>query len=264
MTARRSKGDGGLHWDENRQRWIASVTVGYSPAGKRIVRKASGKTKTEAKAKLREIIRDYEDGLSAKNDNYTVADAVRDWLEFGLSGREASTINNRRILAEQHVIPALGARKLRELSADDVDRWLAAKARTLSTETLRKIHSVLKRSIARAQARDKVKRNVVMLCEIPKGTTGRPSKSLTLAQAEAVLKAAESANLYAYVRSCSVRVRRNYGRSPGHTWTWKASPTPTLRFLPRSWCGARFVPGETPRPRSPVALWPCLGGAWRR
>lgn len=199
MTARRSKGDGGLHWDENRQRWIASVTVGYSPAGKRIVRKASGKTKTEAKAKLREIIRDYEDGLSAKNDNYTVADAVRDWLEFGLSGREASTINNRRILAEQHVIPALGARKLRELSADDVDRWLATKARTLSTETLRKIHSVLKRSIARAQARDKVKRNVVMLCEIPKGTTGRPSKSLTLAQAEAVLKAAESANLYAYV-----------------------------------------------------------------
>ncbi|MER6952076.1 site-specific integrase [Nonomuraea sp. NPDC000554] len=199
MTARRSKGDGGLHWDEKRQRWIASVTVGYTPAGKRIVKKASGKTKTEAKNKLKEIIRDHEDGLSTKNDNYTVADAVRDWLEFGLNGREASTITNRRILADQHVIPALGARKLRELSADDVDRWLAAKARVLSTETLRKIHSVLKRSIARAQARDKVKRNVVMLCEIPKGKTGRPSKSLTLAQAEALLKAAESANLYAYV-----------------------------------------------------------------
>ncbi|MEZ0077460.1 hypothetical protein [Planotetraspora sp. GP83] len=55
MTARRSRGDGGLHWDEQRQRWIASVTVGYSPAGKRIVRKASGKTKTEAKARLKEI-----------------------------------------------------------------------------------------------------------------------------------------------------------------------------------------------------------------
>ncbi|WP_260478094.1 tyrosine recombinase XerC [Nonomuraea sp. WAC 01424] len=80
-----------------------------------------------------------------------------------------------------------------------MDRWLAAKARVLSTETLRKIHSVLKRSIARAQARDKVKRNVVMLCEIPKGKTGRPSKSLTLTQAEAVLNAAESANLYAYI-----------------------------------------------------------------
>ncbi|MEV0632433.1 Arm DNA-binding domain-containing protein [Nonomuraea wenchangensis] len=43
---------------------IASVMVGYTPAGKRIVKKASGKTKTEAKAKLKEIIRDYEDGLA--------------------------------------------------------------------------------------------------------------------------------------------------------------------------------------------------------
>jgi hypothetical protein len=31
MTKRRSRGDGGLHWDEARQRWIASVTIGYTP-----------------------------------------------------------------------------------------------------------------------------------------------------------------------------------------------------------------------------------------
>ncbi|MEV7970355.1 tyrosine-type recombinase/integrase [Sphaerisporangium sp. NPDC088356] len=199
MTTRRSRGDGGLHWDEARERWIASVTVGYTPAGKRIVKKASGKTKTEAKAKLKEIIRDYEDGLTTAAHNYTVGDAVRDFLEFGLSGREASTVTNRRILAEQHVISALGARKVRELSADDVDRWLATKAKSLSTETLRKIHSILRRSMARAQARDKVKRNVVMLCEIPKGKEGRPSKSLTLEQAASVLKAAEGTSLYAYL-----------------------------------------------------------------
>ncbi|MEV1244215.1 hypothetical protein [Nonomuraea sp. NPDC049750] len=47
MTERRSRGDGGLHRDETRQRWIASVRVGYTPAGKRIVKKASGKTKTQ-------------------------------------------------------------------------------------------------------------------------------------------------------------------------------------------------------------------------
>jgi integrase len=60
---------------------------------------------------------------------------------------------------------------------------------------------ILKRAITRAQARDKVKRNVVQLCELPKGKPGRPSKSLTLSQAEAVLKAAEQARpwLRAYV-----------------------------------------------------------------
>ncbi len=37
VTTRRSHGDGGLHWDETRQRWIATVTTGYTPTGKRIV-----------------------------------------------------------------------------------------------------------------------------------------------------------------------------------------------------------------------------------
>jgi hypothetical protein len=31
-----------LHWDEARQRWTATLTVGYTPAGKRIVRNGSG------------------------------------------------------------------------------------------------------------------------------------------------------------------------------------------------------------------------------
>jgi integrase len=63
------------------------------------------------------------------------------------------------------------------------------------------LRSILKRSVARAQARDKVKRNVVLLCELPKGRPGRPSKSLTLDQAVAVLDAADTAKVWlrAYV-----------------------------------------------------------------
>jgi hypothetical protein len=34
---------------QTRERWIAEVTIGYTPAGKRIVRRGSGKTKTAAK-----------------------------------------------------------------------------------------------------------------------------------------------------------------------------------------------------------------------
>jgi len=72
-----------------------------------------------------------------------------------------------------------------------VDRWLRAEARTVSTRTLRLMHSLLNRAIRHAMARDKVKRNVVTLCGVPTGQPGRPSKSLTLDQAEAVLAAAE-------------------------------------------------------------------------
>jgi integrase len=47
--------------------------------------------------------------------------------------------------------------------------------------------------------RDKVKRNVVMLCDVPTGTTGRPSKSLTLDQAKAVLAVADESRLRAHI-----------------------------------------------------------------
>jgi integrase len=188
-----------VYWDEKRQRHIAEVTIGYTPAGKRIVRRGSGKTKTEARAKLKEVLRDHEDGLSIAPPNFTVADAVNDWLSYGLSGRSRSTRENYSILARTHIIADLGARKLREFSAHDVDRWLADKAKILSTRTLRLLHSLLNRAVVRAMARDKVKRNVIVLCGIPTGQDGRPSKSLTLDQAKALLAAAEQSRLRAYI-----------------------------------------------------------------
>ncbi|MGW9479166.1 site-specific integrase [Saccharomonospora azurea] len=175
------------------------MTVGYSPSGKRLVRKRSARTKTEAKEKLRELHRDLDDGLPTEPSKYTVGDAVSSWLDYGLGGRDAQTVKNYRNLAHVHILPHLGRRKLRELSAEDVDKWLAELAATLSTRTLRLLHSVLNRSVKHAQARDKVKRNVVALCDVPAGLEGRPSKALNLAQAEAVLTAAESSPLHAYI-----------------------------------------------------------------
>jgi hypothetical protein len=137
MTTRRSRGDGGLHWHEGRQRWVASVTVGFTPNGKRQVRELSAKTKTEAKNRLKEILRDLDDGVTSTDDGYTVAQAVEDWLAYGLAGRAEKTITNRRILAETHIVGPLGARRLRELTADHVDAWLADRAKVLSTSTLR-------------------------------------------------------------------------------------------------------------------------------
>ena len=199
MTKRRSRGDGGLHWSETRQRWIATASLGHAPDGKRIVKRGSGRTKAAAKAKLAEVLRDHDDGLAIAPSGYTVANAVTEWLCYGLSDRDTGTITTCTILSNTHVIPCLGARKLRDLSAEDIEEWLAHKASTLSTRTLQAVHSCLNRAVKRAMTRDKVKRNVVALCSVPKGKPGRPSKALTLAQAEAVLTAAEHTRMRAYV-----------------------------------------------------------------
>jgi integrase len=200
MSKRRSRGDGGLRWSESRQRWIAEVTVGYTPAGKRIVRSASDKSKTEALRKLRENLRDHEDGHAIAPHGYTVTDAVNYWYEvFARSGRAQGTIDSYRCYIDTHIIPGLGARKLRDLTVEDVEKWLGARRTTLSTRTLRILHSILNRSVKKAQARDKVKRNVVELSEIPEGKCARTSKALTVDQADAVLKAAEGTPLEAYI-----------------------------------------------------------------
>ncbi|NAS23913.1 tyrosine-type recombinase/integrase [Herbidospora sp. NEAU-GS84] len=199
MTKRRSRGDGGLHWDAKRERWIATASLGYDPTGKRIVKRGSGKTKTEAKTKLKEVLRDYEDGLAIAPADYTVKDAVTYWMAHGLGGRSEKTVTMYRGYVDNHVIPGLGARKLRDLKVEDVEKWLADRRGKLSTRSLQILHSLLNRSIKKAQARDLVKRNVVALAEIPEGRPGRPSKALTLTQAIAVLEAAESATLHAYV-----------------------------------------------------------------
>jgi integrase len=128
-----------------------------------------------------------------------VEDAVRDWLAYGLAGRSAATVANYTTIAEARIIGSLGRRRLRDLSAEDVDRWLRAEADEVSTRTLRLMHSLLNRAVVRAMARNKVHRNVVALCSVPVGQAGRPSKSLTLPQAEALLAAAEDTPLHAYV-----------------------------------------------------------------
>jgi integrase len=99
------------------------------------------------------------------------------------------------------VIPGVGARKLRDLTVEDVQKWLKQKAPELSTRSLKILHSILNRAVKGAMVRDKVKRNVVDLCEVPEGREGRTSKALTLVEAEAVLSAAESAGarMCAYV-----------------------------------------------------------------
>jgi integrase len=178
--------------------FTGAISLGFGPDGKRQRLKRKAKTKTAVKDKLIKAVKALETGVTA-SETYTVRDAVNDWLSKGLKGRSENTVTKLRILAETHVIPRLGKRKLQQLRADHVDEWLDELSSDLATRTLRDVHSVLKRATRQAQARDLVLRNVAGLVTTPTGKDGRPSKALTRHQAYAMLKAAESSELHAYV-----------------------------------------------------------------
>jgi integrase len=201
MSDRRGHGEDSIYFDEAKQRFIGAVSLGWSADGtRRIRRKVSGRTKVEVRGKLRELRKEMDNGLHT-DPHYTVRQAVDDWLAYGLADRSPKTISTRREVVTP-LADLIGAVKLRKLTAADVRRALDEFATTRATRTVQDAHNCLVRAIRYAEARDLVGRNVGALIRPPKGQEGRPSKSLTLAQAQALITAAESSRLHAYIVLC--------------------------------------------------------------
>ena len=124
--------------------------------------------------------------------NYTVRQAAEDWLAHGLDGRSAKTIKKNQNVLEP-ILKVIGARKLRELTAGDVRQALSKMAAEYSSAAVTMGHLALKRAIRHRRANDLVaRRTSPRWRDIPKGQQGRPSKSLTLEQAVAVITAAKT------------------------------------------------------------------------
>jgi integrase len=212
MSSRRGWGEDGIFFehdapcrdtDRHRHcegRWRGVVSLGFGPDGKRIRRKVSGKTKTAVQDRLKALHGDLESGVQTR-PNYTVRRAAEDWLKEGLDGRSAKTIKKNENVLEP-ILASIGARKLRELTAGDVQKALTTMAQRYSSAAVAMGHNALTRAIRHAEARDLVGRNVAMLVGTPKGQAGRPSKSLSLEQAAALLAAAEGTRMHAYIALC--------------------------------------------------------------
>ena len=205
MNARRRRGEDGISFehrgpcsDPQRHRhcpglWRGEITLGYTGDGKRSRRKVSGTTKAAVVDKLRDLHNQLDKGITPKAGytHYTLRQAADDWLAHGLEGRSPKTIKKNQNVLEP-ILTVIGTRKLRDLTAADVRQALAAMAAGYSTAAVSMGHLALKRAIRHAEANDLVSRNVATLADTPKGQQGRPSKSLTLDQAIAVIAAART------------------------------------------------------------------------
>src|SRR5579859_1380203 len=198
VARRRGHGEDSIYLDAAKKRYVGAVSLGYGPDGRRIRRKVTGRTKAEVRDKLRDLRREIDRGVRPK-PRYTVGDALEDWLANGLDGVSATTADLYRGTIAKALTEQLGAIKLAALTADDVDAALAAMATHVSTRTVQISRNVLVRAIRHAERRDLVGRNVADLVRAPRGQSGRPSNAMTLEQAVALLEAAKSTRLEAYI-----------------------------------------------------------------
>lgn len=178
-------------------RFRGSVSLGFDASGKRIRRRVTGPTKTTVLEAMEEVRAEL--GRAPRSSRtYTVRQAVDDWLENGLSGRSERTKDAYRYVVAP-VLANIGHRPLRELTALELRAALESVSSQLTTRTLQIARNSLERAIRLAQLHERVGRNVAELVEVPQGRAGRKSKSLTLTQAQELLKAAEGDRLYPYI-----------------------------------------------------------------
>jgi integrase len=218
---RRGHGEDAIYFAASKNRYLGAVSLGFTPDGKRIRRKVSGKTKQEVRDKLKALHQELDAGVRSPA-GYTVRRAVEDWLGEGLDGRSERTTTLYAGLL-QPVLEIIGAKPLRDLTAGDVRSALGQLTSRYSTRSLQITRNSLDRAIRHAQANDLVARNVAALVKPPRGRSGRPSRSFTLEQAKALLAVTEGSRWHAYVAlSLLAGIRSEEARALrwDHVVTW--------------------------------------------
>jgi integrase len=155
-----------------------------------------GRTKTEVKDRLRTKHLELAAGVRAPA-RYTVELCLKDWLET-LNTQAESTVTGYRIMV-RHLAGLLGSVKLVELRCGTSTSRFGKLAKRLSTRSVRLARMILIQASRNAMVNDLVVRNVADLAAVPTGNAGRPSRSLNLEQALAVLDTAKGERLWPYV-----------------------------------------------------------------
>jgi integrase len=110
----------------------------------------------DAQRELTRLLSEADKGTLVEPSNVTLAECLRTWLE-GAHGLSPKTVERYRQLAEQQIIPHLGAVVLQKLKPVQVQDWHGIIAgaggkdgRPLSARTVGHAHRVLHRALQRA------------------------------------------------------------------------------------------------------------------
>jgi hypothetical protein len=112
----------------------------------------TGKTRDEVHGKLIETLGNRAQGLNFDTGHLTVGKYLTRWLEDSVRGTvRPSTFEVHRHMIEPHIVPALGRLKLKDLNSTHVRGLYREKLDSgLSTATVRKMHSVLRKALKQA------------------------------------------------------------------------------------------------------------------
>jgi integrase len=131
-------------------------------------------TKKDAQRELTRLLAEVDSGTAVDPSTVKLAEYLRQWLDVG-EGLSPKTLERYRQLAEQQILPHLGATRLQKLRPAQIHDWHATLLKSggkdgkpLSPRTVGHAHRVLHGALERAMRLEIVSRNVAHPVPPPK------------------------------------------------------------------------------------------------
>lgn len=186
----RADGEGSIYYRKRDDRWVAQ----FKPPG-RPRRYKYRKSETAAKEALRELVGEYESGVTITRKK--LAAHAAEWLEYKKSTLRRSVHARYTGIFNNNVLPYLGKIYLSELQPSDLTSLYKRLGKTISPATIGQVHRVLRECLTDAVYAGYTPRNPATMVRPPRVQKFIP-QVLTVAQARRLLDAAKGDPLEAF------------------------------------------------------------------
>jgi integrase len=252
---RRGHTEGSIY-QEASGRWVAAVTQ-YDASGKRRRVRRFGKTRTEARKKLKELQQQQEQGVQLTDGNVTMQQFLTRWLEDSVRPSvRPRTYEGYESIVRVRVIPRIGRQSLNKVTPAVLQRLYSDLARAgLSARSIHHTHRVLHKAFKQAMRWGLIPRNPTEAVDSPRAQQAE-MKTLTIEEVNCLLDGTREHRLHAlYVVAVSTGMR--LGELLALKWDDIDEPNRRLfvrRSVQRTRGGLVFVPPKTAKSRRTVIL----------
>ncbi|MCT4543522.1 MAG: site-specific integrase [Vallitalea sp.] len=155
-------------------RWVGCADLGIID-NKRKRKYVYATTQKEARRKLNKLIYQIENNLYKNSDNTTFYSFLNEWYKIHSPKIATTTGNLYKMYIEKHINPEIGNIKLKDLKPVVFDRFYNSKMKSLSPNTIIKLHKLIHLSLNYAVKNDLLATNPSNNVTLPKKTKYTPN-----------------------------------------------------------------------------------------
>ena len=178
--------------------WQIQIYTGAGADGKpqRVFETVHCKNKKDAQPRLNQMLSDMDKGIYVVPGHSTVAEHLHTWLEsYAKNQCGAMTQDGYTNIVENHLIPALGNVKLKELRHQMIENYYNKACKTLSPRTVTKHHRLLSQAMKWAVRKGYIGQNPCDFAD-PPAWKGKEMRTLTEGELKYLLDIASDSSYY--------------------------------------------------------------------